>query len=128
MDGILLIGLIEGEAARLSTEGRELWEELEFLRESVPDPEDEGRTAREHDIMERIFDLPVPEQFATSRLAEMVAALRRAEEAERQGESGDDHRRRGVINAAMLKDREEGRTVDPRMTLDNAIARLNEHD
>jgi hypothetical protein len=31
-----------------------------------------------------------------------------------------------VINAAMLKDREEGRRVDPNMTLDLAIARLAE--
>jgi hypothetical protein len=33
-----------------------------------------------------------------------------------------------VINAAMLKDLEEGRPVDPHMTLGRAISRLERHD
>jgi hypothetical protein len=121
-----LIELVEGEEARLSPEGRELWEELELVRESLPDPADESRMAREYDIMERIFELPVPEQFVISRLAELMAGLRDSEEAERRGESGEEHRVRGVIHAAWLKDREEGRTVNPNMTLEPAIARLKE--
>ena len=96
----------------------------EFIRESTPDPADEDRTAREYDVMERIYELPMPEQFIVSRLAELVAALRRSEEAEHRGELGEEDRVRGVINAAMLKDREEGRRVDPNMTLELAIARL----
>jgi len=126
MDRICLIELIEGETGRLSPEGRGLWEELEFLRESIPDPEEESRMAREYDIMERIFDLPMPEQFITSRLAELVGGLRKSEKAEEQGESGNEHRVGSVIKAAWLKDRQEGRTIDPDMTLDQAIARLNE--
>jgi hypothetical protein len=110
----------------LSAEGRELWQELEFLRESIPDPADEGRMGREYDIMERIFELPMPEQFLVSRLAELVIALRRSEEMERRGEPGEADRVRGVINAAMLKDREVGRTVDPNMTLERAITQLQE--
>jgi hypothetical protein len=82
--------------------------------------------AREYEIMERIFDLPVPEQFVTSRLAELVTALRRSEEAERRGEPREEDRVRGVTNAAMLKDREEGRKVNPNMTLERAIVRLKE--
>jgi hypothetical protein len=128
VDRIRLIELIEGQAARLSAEGRGLWEELEFLRESIPDPEEPSRMAHEYDIMERIFELPVPEQFLTSRLAELVGGLRAAEGAESRGEPGDDHRARGVINAAMLKDREEGRRTDARMTLGRAVARLEEHE
>lgn len=126
MEKVRFIELIEGETARLSPEGRHLWEELELIRESVPDPADEGRMAREYDVMERIFELPMAEQFVTGRLAELVAALRRSEEAERRGEPGEEERVRGVINAAMLKDREEGRRVDPNMTLDLAISRLTE--
>ena len=126
MDKVRFIELIEGETTRLSPEGRGLWEELEFLRESIPDPADEGRMAREYDIMERIFELPMPEQFLVSRLAELVTALRRSEEMERRGEPGEADRVRGVINAAMLKDREEGRRVDPNMTLERAIVRLKE--
>ncbi len=82
--------------------------------------------AREYDIMERIIELPMPEQFVASRLAELVACLRDSEEAERRGESGQEYRVRGVLNAAWLRDREEGRTVDPNMTLELAIARLKE--
>jgi hypothetical protein len=126
LEKIRLIELIERETARLTPRGRELWEELEFLRESVPDPEAEIGAAHEHEIMERIFELPVDEQFATSRLAELVAGLRDSEEAERRGEPGEAHRARGVIQAAWLKDREEGRPVDPSLTLERAIARLNE--
>ena len=88
MDRIRLIELIEDQMARLSAEGRGLWEELEFLRESIPDPDEPSRMAREYEIMERVFDLPVPEQFLTSQLAELVAALRKAEEAERRGGQG----------------------------------------
>jgi hypothetical protein len=128
VDRIRLIELIESHTARLSDEGRVLWEELEFLRESLPDPEEPDRMAHEYDLMERIFELPVPQQFLTSRLAELVGGLRAAEEAERGGESGDGHRASGVINAAMLKDREEGQPVDAHMTLGQAIARLEAHD
>ena len=128
MDRIHLIELIEAHTARLSDEGRGLWEELEFLRESIPDPEEPSRMARKYDIMERIFELPVHQQFITSRLAELVGGLRAAEEAEHRGESGNGHRARGVINAAMLKDSEEGRAIDAHMTLDRAITRLEERD
>jgi hypothetical protein len=128
VDRLRLIELIEAHTARLSGEGRALWEELEFLRESMPDPEDPDRMAREYDLMERIFELPVPEQFMTSRLAELVGGLRASEEAERRGESGDGQRARGVINAAMLLDREEGQPADEQLTLDRAIARLEAQD
>ena len=125
MDRTRFIELIEGETARLSPEGRELWEELEVTRESIPDLADEGRMAREYEIIERIFDLPVPEQFVTSRLAKLVTALRRSE-AERRREPGEEDWVRGVPNAAMLKNREEDRRVDPNMTLERAIVRLKE--
>jgi hypothetical protein len=44
LDKIRLIELMEDEAARLSPEGRELWEQWEFLVESTP--ELESRMAR----------------------------------------------------------------------------------
>ena len=127
MDRIQLIELIEAQTELLSDEGRVLWEELELLRESIPDPEEPRRMALEYDLMERIFGLPTPQQFVTSRLAELVGGLRAAEEAERRGESGEGHRAGGVINAAMLKDREEGQPIDVHMTLGRALARLEEH-
>ena len=126
MDKIRLIELIETQTARLSPEGRELWEQMEFLRESIPNPADEKRMACEYEIMEQIFELPAPEQFAISRLAELVNGLRKAEKAEDQGESGYEHRVRGVVNAAWLRDRQEGLRIDPNMTLDRALARVQE--
>ena len=75
VDRIHLIELIEAQTARLSDEGRGLWEELEFLRESIPDAEEPSRMAREYDIMERIFELPVHQQFITSRLASWLAVF-----------------------------------------------------
>jgi hypothetical protein len=101
---------------------------LEFLRESIPDSEEPSRMAREYDIIERIFGLPLTQQFITSRLAELVGGLRAAEEVERRGEPGGGHRAHGVINAAMLKDREEGRPIDTYIRLGRAMARLEEHD
>jgi len=125
LDKIRLIELMEDEAARLSPEGRQLWEEWEFLVESAP--ELESRMAREYEIAERIFELPAPEQIVISRLAELLTGLRKSDEAEGRGESGEEHRVRGLIHAAWLKDQEEGRTIDPDMTLDQAVARLKKH-
>ncbi len=125
MDKISLIELMEDEAARLSPEGRQLWEEWEFLVESAP--ELESRMAREYEITERIFELPAPEQTVISRLAELLTGLRKSDEAEGSWESGEGHRVRSLIHAAWLKDQEEGRTIDPDMTLDQAVARLKEH-
>jgi hypothetical protein len=125
LDKIRLIELMEDEAARLSPEGRQLWEEWEFLVESAP--ELESRMAREYEITERIFELPAPEQTIISRLAELLTGLRKSDEAEGRGESGEEHRVRGLIYAAWLKDQEEGRTIDPDMTQDQAVARLKEH-
>ena len=41
---------------------------MEFLRESIPDPEEPSRMALEYDVMERIFGLPLPQQFITGLL------------------------------------------------------------
>jgi hypothetical protein len=123
---IRLIELMENEAERLSPEGRELWQEWQLHVESAPDLE--TRMAREYEITERMFDLPMPEQIAISRLAELLAGLHQSDEAEERGESGEEHRVRGVIQAAWLRDQEEGREPNPDMPLDQAIARLNEQD
>jgi hypothetical protein len=66
LDRVRFIELIESETARLSPEGRDLWEELELIREFILDPADEERMAWEYDVMERTFDLPMQEQFVTS--------------------------------------------------------------
>jgi hypothetical protein len=124
LDKVDLIELMEGEAAKLSPEGREMWEEWEFMEHTAPDLE--TRMAREYEITERIFELPVPQQIAIARLVEMLKGLCSADKAEDAGEDGEKHLIQAVINAAILKDREEGRMVDPYMTIDQAITRLEE--
>jgi hypothetical protein len=124
LDKLRLIELMEGEAAKLSPEGRELWEEWEFMVQAAPDLE--TRMSREYEIVEQIFELPASEQIATTRLVEMLRGLRASEAAENQGAPGEKHRVQVVINAAILKDQEEGRTADPSLTLDQALARLEE--
>ena len=124
MEHLRSIELTERDAAGLSSEGRRLWEELELLAESAP--ELESGMAREYEVSERIFDLPVSEQGVLVRLAQLLSGLREGDEAEARGEPGDVHRVRGVINAARIKDRYDGHRVDPGMTPEKAIARLQE--
>jgi hypothetical protein len=122
LERLRLIELMERGAAGLSPEGRGLWEELEHLAESAP--ELESRMAREYEVSERIFDLPVSEQGILARLAQLLSGLRESDVAEARGEPGAVHRVRGVINAARIKDRYDDRRVDPGMTPERAIARL----
>ena len=81
-------------------EGRELWEEWEFLVESAP--ELESRMVREYEITERIFEVPVPQQVAISRLVELLAGLHKSDEAEGRGESGEEHQVRGLPSVNVL--------------------------
>ena len=111
---------MERDAAGLSPEGRGLWEELELLAEAASGLE--SRMAREYEVSERIFDLPVSEQGILARLAQLLSGLREGDEAEVRGEPGEVYRVRGVINAASIKDRYDGRRVDPGMTPERAIA------
>ncbi len=124
MERLRLIELMERDAAGLSPEGRRLWEELELLAESAPQLE--SRIAREYEVSERIFDLPVSEQGVLVRLAQLLSGLREGDEAEARGEPGEVHRVRGVINAARIEDRYDGRRVDPGMTPEQAIAQFEE--
>ncbi len=124
MDRLRLVELIEGEAAKLSPAGKELWEELEVLVEISPPEED--MMLQQARIAERMSYLPPPDQIAINLLTELHAGLYESYDAERRGESGEVPRDQSVIRAAMLKDRDEGRQVDPYRTLEQAIARLKD--
>ena len=82
--------------------------------------------AREYEVSERIFDLPVSEQGIPSRLAQLLSGLREGDATEARGEPGEVHRARGVTNAVRIKDRYDGRRLDPGMTPERAVARLEE--
>ncbi len=131
MDRLELVELIEGEAAKLSPRGRELWEALELSLESsapeeatpatVPPP-----TPEEDAIIRRMAELPEPEQGVLGRLMELMAGLHSSDHAESQGRPGEPSRDQAVILAAGLKDRQEGRRIDPDMTPEQATARIRE--
>lgn len=131
-DRLTLVELIEREAAKLSTRGRELWEALELHVESsapeeatpatIPPPDRE-----QVEIAERMAELPWQEQGILEGLTELLAGLRSSDYAEEQrGVPGEPIRNRAVVLAAGFKDRREGRQIDPDMTPEQAVARLRE--
>jgi hypothetical protein len=124
MDRITLVELIEGETARLSPRGRELWEEMEALVDL--NPEEQDTSSLQANIVNRVVGLPQPEQDTLDRLMELRAGLYESDKAEERGESGERYRVRSVIVAAGNKARSEGRQADPPMTVGQAIARLRQ--
>jgi len=128
---IELVGLIEDEASKLSSQGRELWERLELhVESSAPEeatPETLPPPSREQvEISQRMAELPWPEQGILERLMELLGGLRSSDYAERRGHPGEPRRNMAVIVAAGIKDRSEGRQIDPDMTPEQALARLKE--
>ena len=124
MDRITLVELIEGETAKLSPRGRELWEEMETLVELSP--EEQASSHEMTDIVNRMVLLSPHEQGVLDKLMELHAGLYESDKREERGESGEGYRVRSVILAAQSKDRSEGRQVDPDMTVEQAVARLRQ--
>ena len=131
VDRVTLVELIEGEVAKLSPRGRDLWERLELhteitapeeaTPETLPPPDSE-----EIDVANRMAELPWQEQGILHGLMELSAGLHYSQHAERRGQPGERSRNRAVILAAGIKDRYEGRQIDPDMTPEQAVARLRE--
>ena len=119
-----LVELLEGEAAKLSPEGKELWKEMEVLVEL--DPEDEDTLSQQEEINNRTAILPPHERHALERLTELRAGLYHSDNVEEQGESGESHRVQAALIAAALKDVSEGRLADPEMTVEQALWRLRQ--
>ena len=119
-----LAELLEGEAAKLSPEGKELWKEMEVLVEL--NPEDGDTLSQQAGINNRTAILPSHERHALERLTELRAGLYNSDNVEEQGESGERHRVQAVLIAAGLKDVSEGRLADPEMTVGQALVRLRQ--
>lgn len=132
VDRLTLVELIEGEASKLSPSGRELWERLELHVESSAPEEATPATmpptdSEQVEIADSMVQLPWQERSILERLMELFAGLHSSDYAEKQrGLPGDPARNRAVILAAGLKDRSEGRQIDPDMTPERAVARLKE--
>jgi hypothetical protein len=128
MDRLRIVELIEDYSARLSPEGRELWESLERLIEISPPGDD-----IESEMWERAqgsLDLPPGDHVVWAVLGALFLGLQASDLAEsRWGvQVADKVRRRFVIKAAQERARVEGRTVtpEPEMTVEEALALLAE--
>ena len=129
VDRLTLVELIEEGVEKLSPQGRELWERLELHTETTPPEEATPETLPPPDneqleVVERMAELPWQEQGILERLMELLAGLRSSDYAETHGQPSEPRRNQAVIVAAGLKDRQEGRQIDPDMTPERAVARL----
>jgi hypothetical protein len=125
MDRLALVELIEGQAARLTPEGRDLAQRMELLAEAPPGgPAETYETQRAQ--AEEASDLPPLDRNILERLLMLWEGLERSDAAERRGEPGGRYRDMAVTGAAGLKDRNEDRMIDPDMTPERAATRLRE--
>ena len=129
MDRLMLVELIEAQKAKLSFEALEMWEELDAL--IYLSDERENTRAQQAEIADRMSYLSAYDQGVVDRLIELRGGLYDSDKAEGRGESGEEHRDRSVINAALLLDRDEIRQGKPAQmdlyrTVDQALARLRE--
>jgi hypothetical protein len=106
--------------------GGALWEQLEFSIESTAPEEATPATTPPPttEEIERMAELPESEQGVVERLMELLAGLRSSDFAESRERPGEPIRNQAVIIAARLKDRREGRQIDPDTTPEGAAARL----
>lgn len=121
MDRLELVELIEGERSKLSSEGRRLWDDLDASLYLSPE-DDTKLKAHEKDTINQMGELPELDQHIIKRLTELRAGLYDSDAVERRGESGEPKRLKSVIYAAMFKDRDQNRQIDPDMTLEQAKA------
>lgn len=106
VDRLTLVELIEAEKAELSPEARELWEELDTSLYLSPE-EETSLKHHEVDTINRMAHLPEVDQHAINVLTELRAGLYQSDYSERLGEPSQPHRDRCVINASLIKDRDE---------------------
>ena len=81
---------------------------------------------RQAEIAERMSSLPTPDQRTINLLTALHVGLYESYDAQSMGGSGEIDWDRGVIRAAMRKDKDAGRPVDPDMTAHRAVARLEQ--
>src|SRR5215217_4203708 len=123
-----LVELIEGEVSKLSPRGRDLWERLELHVETEAPEEATPATLppppnpEQVEVSRLMGELPLREQGVLERLMELLAGLHSSDYAEKRGQPGEPRRNLAVIVAAGIKDRSEGRQINPDMTPEQAAA------
>jgi hypothetical protein len=122
-----LVELIEGEVAKLSPQGRDLWEMLELAAEDASEQATPPPKTKTRAVFKRISEeLPLKEQGIIERLIELSVGLEGSDIVESQGRTGQRQRNRAVILAAGIKDRAGGLQTEPYGTPEEAVARLKE--
>ncbi len=119
MQRIELVKLIEAVIAKLSPQGRETWEKMEQL--ALMRPLDKDLTSE----LLRIWETEVPAEEQASLKVLILLSIGLAAEY-LVDDSGEERKLRqvSVIKAAQVWDHAEGRLVDPDMSVEQAIARL----
>jgi hypothetical protein len=136
VDRPTLVELIEAEKAKLSPEALKLWEELDASLYMSPEEEPVFIKRREVEIINRIDQLPEADQHIVNVLSELRAGLYESDLSERRGEPSQWHRDKCVIDASLIKDRNERGEGDPlppmapnevfNRAVEQALARLRE--
>lgn len=126
-----IVEIIGQQRARLSPEGKDLWERAERLVEtSQPSDDPEALEASRADLLRQAQDLPEADRVIWQVLVGLFFRLRASSLAEdRWGvEVADKFRRGTIIKAAQERAEAEGRTVTPAedMSMDEALALLAE--
>jgi hypothetical protein len=116
---IELVKLIEAVITKLSPEGRETWEEMEQL--ALMRPLDRDLTPE----LLRIWETGAPAEDQASLKTLILFSIGLAAEylVDDSGEERE-FREVSVVKAAQVWDHAEGRSVDPDMSVEQAIARL----
>ena len=136
MDRPTLVELIGAEKAKLSPDALSLWEELEASLYNSPEEEPAFIKRREVEIIDRMDRLPQADRRIVDVLSELRAGLHESDLSERRGDRAQLHRDKCVIDASLIKDRDErgeGGPVPPmppkevlNRAVAQALARLRE--
>jgi hypothetical protein len=133
VDRLTLVELIEAEKAKLATEALKLWEEFDASLYTRPEGEPAFIKRREAEIIDRIDRLAEADRRIVDVLSELRAGLYEFHLSERRGDPSQWHRDKCVINASLIKDRDErgrGDALPPNeasnRTVEHALARLRE--
>jgi hypothetical protein len=126
MDRLALVELIEDQAARLTPEGRDLAQRMELVAEAPPGGGQAATFETQRAQAAEVWELPPLDRNILERLLMLWEGIERSDGAERRGEPGGRYLDLAATGAAGLKDRNEGRMIDPDMTPEQALARLGE--
>jgi len=100
---------------------------MELLAEAPPAPDHRATYAAQRAQADEAWDLASSrDRSIIERLPVLWEGLERSDGAAGRGKSGARYRDMAVVVAAGIKDRSEGRMIDPDMTPAKAVSRLRE--